>query len=92
MAYRAESFAPRLCIALLLNLGLFIFGLDRMARSSTYEGQVWAHFWLASTSAISIFLLWPVLCRGGLWPRVGTVLLCILPCCVLGWVVVDCVW
>jgi len=92
MAYPAESFHPRLCIALLLNLSLCIFGLDRMARYSTYEAQVWARFWLVSASAVSIFLLWPILRRGGLWPRVGAVLLCILPCFILGWVVVDCVW
>jgi hypothetical protein len=91
MAHPAESFPPRLCIALLLNMGLFIFGLDRMARYSTYEAQVWTRFCLAGTSAVSIFLVWPVLRWGGLWPRVGAVLLCTLPCCVLGWVVVDCV-
>jgi len=92
MACSAESLPARFVLALLLNSGLFVFGLDRMARYSTYEAQVWARFWLASTSAVSLCLVWPVLRRGGLWPRVGAVLLCILPCCVLCWVVADCVW
>lgn len=52
MACSAESLPARFFIALLLNVVLFVFGLDRMAKYSAYEAQVWARFWLASASAV----------------------------------------
>src|SRR4051812_22165269 len=81
------AFVPaRFAVAFVLDLGLVIFGLDRMARYSTWEAQVWAEFWLALTSVIPIVVLWPVVRYGSLWLRLGASLLYVLPLLVLSWV------
>src|SRR5437588_7506339 len=84
------AFVPaRFGVALVFDLGLLIFGLDRMARYSTWEAQVWADFWLAVTSVIPIIILWPIVRHGRFWSRLGATLLCIFPLLVLGWAFAD---
>ena len=89
MATRTTSVPARFGVALVVEFGLVVFGLDRMAKYSTWESQMWADFWLAVVSSIPLVALWPVLWRGRFWPRLAGTLLCLFPLCILCWAVAD---
>ncbi|MGD0259350.1 MAG: hypothetical protein ABSD29_05935 [Verrucomicrobiota bacterium] len=78
-----------LVVALALELVFLSEVLPYLAMYSTAEAQVWKQFWVACAAVFVMFTIWPALRWGGLWLRIGGLLLCVLPLLLLAWVVMD---
>jgi hypothetical protein len=89
MAKQTAYMPARFIAAVVLQLGVLVFGLPRAARYSTFEAQVWVDFWIALISVISIIVLWPIVRRGRPWPWLGACVLCLFPCLTLFWALAD---
>jgi hypothetical protein len=89
MSESSPMVAGRLCLAALLNAVLLFYGFAQFAMFSTHTRQVWAHFWIAVTAALSMAVVGPLLVRKSLLVRVLSSLLLVIPVAIFIAVLVD---
>jgi len=69
----------RFAVAGLLQVILFVFGLDQLTRYRDYSHEIWKHFWISAAAAVAVAVVWPLLRRGAVWLRVLAALFCLFP-------------
>jgi hypothetical protein len=78
-----------LTVALAVEFVFLAFILPACARDSAYETEVWKDFGVASGAVVVIYLIWPALRWGGIWLRLGGLMLCFLPAWTIAWVLLQ---